>query len=759
MALPVGDPKQSDHDPAAGGGPVPRVGNEQAASAVIGLAAAEEELRLGMPEAETEEEQDGHIEATEWDGDLPETLFKVVDARIAIWYKLLDLDRKRHAFRRRPISELVAHELARQSRELQRLPSAGSLQSALKHLAEELKPPSPVGNDDDGDDGDEEDDEDDEDSAGAAGSVSADAPAEDPAYRQLLTIGVAQAKLLLAREQANPLIPKAAIPLSQHEPLVSICRQHNVDAMTLLGWTFYAVGLEQRIAHYRRQEREHRGREDQADRKSRREGGGLRSIFGGKAKDSDALGLDPDIPKRRRAAEREYRSIQRTLSDHFWALYEEVAWLLAADRILPPDQPEARAFLRYGFVSVHPAVIQPEKLANILHDCSSDVWTWEDTLDGVPVVYPDEYIHAVVNRQTTASPDEEVELNRRGTPEWRADRVWRNAVINATRLSLFQAEFTRLRAVIGELEASVRADEAKLLELQGSTNKKKRKREAAELDKRLLAIRGRIGRAVKAAEKLHLKFIPEVRVQAGAAASKLGDAMCALSPEAVARREARFMRRLARLTARLKEPFAAFVLRDWFEPGRSDHHCRADARDAVARLEAADPRMFDQVLLPSKDLDKRVTVRTAPTFLIVPARGLMGISINPRKNNDSGRLVLPLLSQRPNQLDGMLLDILADFRWDCSMEEAGIDWITADALCAAYATVRWNYRNRPEHLQRKAGIDRKAKDRQNWRVHYKLFVTSAADRGRRLFNKCLDAYNCAVQYVGLPEGQEPLKRE
>jgi len=741
------------------GSPTPEIDESSRAT---GLAAAAEELKTVLAEAVLEEEQEPP--APGWDGELPENVFKVVDARIAIWDKLLALDAHRHECRRSSTSEQVLNEIARQTRELQRLPSAEALTSALEKIARQLQSSSaaPVLRAKEEDEDQEEVEDPQEQEAGdeedVEEAVPPGPPAPDPALTRLLNVGVAQLKLLLAREQTNALIPKVAAELCADEPLAILCRQHNVDADTLLGWTFYALGLELRIARYRRQETEYRASQAAAADKARRESGALRSIFGGKGGKEDGPTLDPSIPRLRQAAEREYKAIERPLAEAFWRLYEELAWLLASKPLGDEEGPRVRAFLRYGLVSVHPGVVQPAKLEYVIDDCTRNVVPWRNAVDVVHVVYPDEYVQAVFTRQTTPSPDEDLDLNGRGTPQWKADRLWRLSVINRVRAELFLAECERLKGEIARLDRK-RAEDEQNLEVLRQSTKRSAKRKAEALDKELVGTRSHIGRWSKTLEKLQGKALPELQQQAGIAESKLPVAQQVLSPEQIIRREARFIRRLARLTARLKEPYPAFVLRDRLEPERSDHHHRATVQEAVAQLEKADPRIFHHTVVSNKDLDKRSSVRTPATFLIVPARGQMGISINPRRNNDLGRLVLPLMGQRQNMLDRMLVDILADFRWDCSMEEAGIDWITADALCSAYATVRWNYRNKGEQIQKKAGFDKKAKDRQNWRVHYRLFVTSAEDRGRKLFNKCLDAYNCVVQYVGMPEGMEPLKRE
>ena len=535
---------------------------------------------------------------------------------------------------------------------------------------------------------------------------------------------------------------------------MTLCRQHKVDGNVLMGWTFYAMALERRIAVYRKLV----GTQQEASAKEEATGNRswIRSLFDRKSANERATATSGRQDQRLcRAAEREYKAIERKLANLFWTMYEEMAWLLADGRLSEAEQPSARAILRYGLVSTHPGAIDPEKRQQVLDDCTRDVREWQDDIGAVHVVYPDEYVLAIARRKTTPSPDEELELNGRRTPEWKADRAWRLAVVNRVRARLFEAECARLQSEITRLEEKRAADEKRLEKFRRS---KKPSAKASKLEKDLTATRSQIGRSSRAMETLRTKFMAAQNEAASQADAKFAEVASVLSTETVIRREARFIRRLARLTARLKEPYPPFVLRDWIVPGRPEHHHRAVVEEAIQSMEKADRRIFHQVLVKNKDVDKSVTVRNPPTCLIVPARGLMGFAVNPRKLNDCGRFAVPLASQRARMLHSMLWDLFADFRWDCSREDAGTDWVTADALCSAYATVRWNYRRRGVTIQQSAGIDRQKRDRQNWQLHYRLFVQSAFDAGRHLFITCAEIYGVLLKYVGLPEGVQPLKR-
>jgi len=728
------EPPTDDGEAPAGGpihdgGETPRAAEHDSPA---GLAAIEQEL-AAEAEAQAEDLEESSIPGP-WQGTLPETLLRILSMRVSVWRRLLELDAQRQQLGPAAFAREIRDELARQSRELQKIPPVPAMQETLKRLTARMASP-----------------------------VLRDAvPAVDPRtrqpipdqhrlYEQVLTTGVIQTNLLLKRAGLDAFIPPAALPAAQDEPLLQLCRAHGLDADRLIGWTYYALGLGQYIGDARQRLQEQRAAAVAEPKPAR----GFLGVFGGTSVGS-ATPPDGRIELDLQAARRELQVIEPQLTELFWELYEAAAWLHAQDRATPAEAPVLRAFLRYGLVCRHPGLIPPESLAWILRDCTEDVRTRDLHPGSTHVLYADEYIADIVRGRIPVSPDEDLDLNGRGTPEWRADRTWRQAVVASSRCRIIEA---RLR----ELQAAVEAQEKQAATRQELIETLKFNPRArgllAEVLQECGLLRANIARLRNGAETIEQRVLPKVHQQAEEAQARLVEQARVLTPEQVARREARFIRRMARLTARLKEPFPPFVLREHLVPGRGDHHHRAAVLEALRQLEEADQRVFHMILVHNKRMERQITVRVSPTFLITPGRGQMGLSVSQRKWDDDGRFALPLLCQRQGLLESLLIDMLADFRWDCSREEAGMDWLMADALCAGYAAVRWNIRKLSEKAQKAMGFDPRLKDRPNWRYHYRLFVTSAREQGRLLFTKCNEVYKIVLKYIGLPPGVQPLKRD
>jgi len=679
--------------------------------------------------------------ASTWDGELPEYLGKLVDARLALWRKMLLLENRRNELRTHASTPEIRDELARQSRELQRIPQKDSLEKTLLRLTEKLKVIKPQLE---------------AELRSAANNGKSEIRSLLEVYYETLGLGFTQVKALQERHRLEGFVTRVGLPAAKDEPVFLLCRKHALDADALFGWTFYAMGVLRRLDTYAAYERAYQASIAETREAAKQNGGLMSKLLGGRNPQAEVRALDAAVPELRRAAEHELKAITPQLSEMYWKLYEDVAWLLASDRLGPDEVPTARAMLRYGLVATHPGLISPEVLEYIRSDCSQDVYEPKPDPEATHVLYADEYIVSICKQQLSVSPDEEIELNGRGGPEWKADRVWRSAVSYRLRHQLYSARNNQIKESLKQLEQKRATDEKRFNELRSNRTAKA---EMATVAQELAVARVNIGRLSQAADRLDTKLIPDLKRKMEEGAQKLGEAGKVLSPEMIVRREAKFIRRLVRWTARLKEPFPQFILRDAFVPGRTNHISRRLLKDAVAAMEKADRLLFHEVIMPNKRLDRRITVRLSPAFVIVPGKGELGLSVSPRKWDDFGRLVLPLCTQRQGVLQNLLIDMLSDFRWDCSKEEAGIDWITADALCAAYASVRWNCRRYSDQVQKSLGFDRKAKDRQNWRVHYRLFVTSVAERGRLLFSRCADVYKVVVKYIGLPPGVEALKRD
>ena len=747
--------------------------------------------------------------------ELPENLMRVVDVRLGLWHQILKLEEQRKELSRLPSDRDTRAELARQRMELKRIPTGDALRDARTRLESRLHPPAAapaaadeeatadepeveeddldfdeddeldldslagdsyldemMADDDDSDDdevdADEEDtDEDEEPPAEAAADESpesaepppppvSDGPTPKDVLKALLKIGIKQNELLSAREQLDGVVPKAAEPLAREEPLAALGRTHQLNSLPLLAWTYYALGVEKRLAGIRGQETAH----EQAVRDSQKErkpSGGLMGKFRNDSKSAEgAPQLDPQVPLGREAAERELRAIEPMLNDQFWALAEEISWLYAAGRLAGEEAVTARTLLRFGMVARHPALLAPDKTEYIITNCREDVYEWSDDLKVTHIVYVDEYLRAIYDRKTTVSPDEELELNGRGSDEWKADRMWRRAVASQMKLAGYEAKRLELTRNIEKLSAECEKVEARFEKARRMRSKQV---EAAKAKQRMLAVQTLLARNKQNLEKLEEKYIPEMEEAGSEAREKLDEFEHVLGPEQVIRREAAFVRRLVRLAGRLKTPYPHFVLRDQFEPDRTSFHNRDAIRQQVTAVEYADRYLFHEVLVPHAKPDRRLTVRFSPVFIIVPGCGTLGLCLTPRRNNDAGKIMLPLLGKRSDLLPKLVLETMADFSWDCSREQAGADWITADALCSAYASVRWSYRTRPLRVQKKAGFNKKGKDRIDWRGHYALFVSSVKEAGRKLFFACPEVYDVIVKYMGLPKGIERLRRD
>ena len=151
-------------------------------------------------------------------------------------------------------------------------------------------------------------------------------------------------------------------------------------------------------------------------------------------------------------------------------------------------------------------------------------------------------------------------------------------------------------------------------------------------------------------------------------------------------------------------------------------------------------------------------VRFSPTMILYPVMGTMGFCVAPSNAADTGRLVLPIMPGQQAPLDRMLIDMFADFRYDTAKENAGVDLMTSDTICAAYAKVRWDYRKKGKEFREKAGIYNDMQDKKNFKVHYRLYIESMDEAGKKLFFKCYEMYEGFAKYIPVPRGMQKLSK-
>ncbi len=701
-----------------------------------GLAAAEVDVREDLHEpAETSSPSQAPRHGLA-EIEFPESLQQAITSRLELWVKLMRLEQRRiEMLEQCPTAELHA-EIARQNAQLRNIPYRQKLLQALKTVRRKR------------------------DQVAATLTQQAPSPVEanspiNPSLKELhltlLDLAIEQIEILLVRSDFRDVVVEAAQPLCEDEPLCQIGDLHGIDGASLVAWTYYAAAVEQEVRRYQALVDEHDARMAELV-ESRKHASLIDKLL---TTTQDVPPLDPEILTRKQAAENELNSIETFLNDLFWALYEKMAWLFASGELEPSEQIPVRAFLRYGLVSSHAGLIAGDKRDFILQDCAVNRYVWHNTPNATHVVYADEYIEAVHHRNTTPGPDEQLELNNRGSDLWKADRLWRWSIFSEKLIELYQERRVALVRQIEQLGQQCAALETEFQDLKYVSS---RQSEAESANRRLLELYPHFARLRRILEQFEGKLIPRLRELTNDGSDKIDEICRILTPQKIIRREVQFIRRLARLAGRLKTPFPQFVLRDIFDPHHAGYHHRQAVLDAVRIHEETDQFAFHQVLIPNKVRDRRLTMRIPPTIILVPGCGIMSVAVNPRQSNDAGKIMIPLLCRYPDQLPKMITHAMADFVWDCSMEQAGKDWITADALCAAYANVRWEYRHHHAETQRKSGFHRKNNDRQDWRGHYELFVSSIKDGGRRLLAKCPDVYEVVLKFIGLPPGIERCHR-
>ena len=268
-----------------------------------------------------------------------------------------------------------------------------------------------------------------------------------------------------------------------------------------------------------------------------------------------------------------------------------------------------------------------------------------------------------------------------------------------------------------------------------------------------------IARLNRALEHVAGKLVPAERERATEAARRLAEAGGRVPAADIARQEARQIHRVCRLGAKLKDPFLPLTLRDGFRLDNGVVNDRAKLLAELQAVEQAVPTIFQDIAVYAKIPSRRTYVRCSPYVLLSPACGFLGLSWNPRGGPEVGRLVVPGYCTCPGILQRMLLRLLSDFVWDTSRESAGLDVLTSDTLVAAYSKVRWDYRKAAKDTREKAGLYSEENDRVNWRRHFELYVSGAAEAGKRLFFKCPELYEAVVKYLPLPDGVEKLARQ
>ncbi len=585
-----------------------------------------------------------------------------------------------------------------------------------------------------------------------AGDKEAVPPSRD--LEEAWSIG--QEQWILILEWNDLLLPvlKAAIPTIQDEPLYKVLSKYKFPAHRMFGLTAFHLALEtmQQKGNAQRKELHQKAEEMQND------SAGFLKKF--KSKDDTEIirvrNNEANVIAQISHIQTELNLMATTLSKEFWKLYELAACLLVSNKLDRNEEVAIRAFLRYGLIGRAPWFLSPEISQLLIKDCTQDIQDVDFSMGAMHIYYADEHIAHTVAGKVLPAIDEDLELNQRNSPRWFADKAHRRVIYCNYQEKALQESWDKLQAKINEL----RRDEAETQELKdklirSSPDYKEKNNVYAQ---KIQHCRVEAARYERVIEEIREKFIPDLSERREMAQEKLADSTAVQSVFDIARREANQIHRVTRLCAKLKDPFLPFVLRDNYKPDQKSVNNRQTMISTINEIEAGDPTIFKIPLVPAKRENNKIYMRFCPLILLTPGCGFMGYSWNPRSGVESGKLVFPGYCPRPGLLQSFLYNTIADFRWDTSKAEAGVDVLTSDTIVAAYQTMRWENRKRSKDVREKELIFNEMSDRQNWRRHYCLYLESANEAGKKLFFRCFSAYEVITRYVPLPEGMEKLRK-
>ena len=451
--------------------------------------------------------------------------------------------------------------------------------------------------------------------------------------------------------------------------------------------------------------------------------------------------LDSDLP-----------FFEKSLCDHYWEVFEKTSSLILQNKVKNSSfNRYIRAFLRFGLISDHPAMISKEQSEHILNTCDEDKSHFKHEFGQTNIVYPDECLVQIREGIIPPSFDEELELEGQGTPKYKYDKAARKIYSSDFKIIIYGRERDRWQQKADEQQAALTSSETMLDEHEKGT------KEYKTIQIAVRESRSEISRISKIVEKLDtiIETEKETKENQQQTIDQLGYKM---NPDELAANEAKTIRRFCKLLGNLKEFFFPFLLRDNYKPEPSNLYDRITIGQHLSNFEKDDPTIFSSDLVNAQNPRKQVMIRFSPTIILYPVLGNMGFCVAPSGSVDTGRLILPILGGTQTPLPRMLVDMFADFRYDTAKENAGVDLMTSDTICAAYAKVRWDYRKKGKEFREKAGIYNDMQDKKNFKVHYRLYIESMDEAGKKLFFKCHEMYEGFTKYIPLPAGKQKLSK-
>ncbi len=572
--------------------------------------------------------------------------------------------------------------------------------------------------------------------------------------------------------EALPAAYAQGYKLMETELLAGELERAEIDAKTLLGGAAYVLALYELLEETKFNRSVTKARLASLQNPNDKKGGKKLLGFLGKKDDDDEdedeeggveesyeelAEMDSLLGSRTAWINQELAAIELALIKEFWVVYTKVAKHYLVNKLEIPMA--VRAFLRYGAVGFNRWWMNETVRQHVVDECTKDVLDhMEISLKTTNVVYADEYLAAVMNLECTPSMDENLEMNGRNSPEWKADKALRKLIFSRSQKIRLLELCDTLKGRVEVLEQQVLTLDKRIKNLlPGSRNFKALK---SELSMERQAQKVEISKLTKLQEKIKTTTLGELQEAIDETEERFAsNELPRPTPEFLVERECEAVRRLGRLLANLKERFLPLVLKENFMPDTDACNDRASIIGEIADIERRDPAIFLETLIPSKKRANRVDLRLSPVIPLLPSAGLLAFSWNPRQKPEDGRLAIPTCFIRPRLRERQLLYLMSDFRWDTSKASAGMDVMNSETIVAAFMGVRWDWRKRSKEGREKGLIYTEQNDRTNWRRVYEAYMTTAYDAGKKLYNRNYDFYERIIgKYFDLPEGLELLRK-
>ncbi len=583
--------------------------------------------------------------------------------------------------------------------------------------------------------------------------------AEEMAESQWLIIAQSE-------EETLPVVYEEAFTMALEEPLTPILQKAGIECKALMAGGIYYLALERILEETQKKRQDIRAQLNQATASHANKSGF--SLFGRGNDDEDEeeqdSGLSIESLTQQDAAlgqyiagiSQEMADLEKKLISEFWKVYEETAVVF-----LPQEESmdfAVRAFLRHGAIGSKPWWLKEDVKEHLLWDCNSDVLGKEArNLAPTQLFYADEYLAAVLNLQITPALDENLELNERNSPNWKADKALRKLIYSRRQIMRLTELLTTLDKQVERLAKERDSFDERLKKvLHGMRNEKSIRR---DLQQQQQALRVSISKVVKLKEKLQSETLVQLQETVQDTEKRFESGELAMpGQEFLIRRECGAVHRIARLLANLKERFLPLVVRE-YKIGTGAMNDRMALNGEIANLERRDPGIFLEPIIPAKKKKDRVELHISPTIIIMPSPGLLCFSWNPRGGPEDGKPAVPTCFIRPRLRERQMTYLFSDFRWDTSKAGAGMDVMMSDTIVAAFMAVRWDWRKRSKEAREKGLVFTDQNDRTNWRRVYEAYIQTAFDGGEKLYNRNYDFYARIIgKYFELPEGTVLLKK-